>query len=820
MNGRNTWGSTNWFPHLACPLTLMVWNVCLCLGFSLWVSSTVFPLLNIFIATWYAKHWLARGEHEFRRDRAIPSAPSMYRVYLDNFDLIAKVDERTARLIKGEVSLDVLRLRQQYAHLGLPRHPKKAVQQQPAAEIQGAIVNGLSGRVTPKPQKVLKYFELVLRLVAEGSATLKQMQIACGGLVYCCMFRRPLLGMFNSVWTFMNSLVDEPPVVRKPLPPPVALEFLRFLGAMPLAQMNLRLGFSEEVTASDASEFGGGFCVSKSLTPMGVHAAHCTIRGDVPEIDDHCQVLTVGLFDGIGALRVAADVLLLPMAGHLSSEVSAEAARVLESRFPDSVSVGAVQEITESMVMSWACRYSNVGAVVVAGGPPCQGVSGLNADRKGALRDARSSLFPHVKRVHGLCQKHFTWAQVHYLMESVFSMDAEDRCVMSKSVGSSPWMIDSWGIALCRRPRLYWISWELQGGEGVVITPPETDSFYDYGTVELKVDLNPNDFLKAGSSLNSVDGLPTFTTSRPRNYPGNRPAGLWQCSEDEVALWQGDLHRYPPYQYRWKNLITENGECRLPNIGEKEVIMGFPLQYTATCLPKSKQHGSTYLDCRHTLIGNTWNVQVVAWLLANLFHPLGFTPIRYPQEVVSQVFPGRSQNLRGFLARPPIRVPRGPSQPDQGATLARKLASFVSIKGEDILLQSPSEGTLKFHRLRVGVPAKLWRWRVIAGWRWKFRSAHINELELRAVLTTLSWRLERRKQASVRFVHLVDSLVVLHCLSRGRSSARKLRRPLSQINSLLLAADVHPVWAYVSTKQNPADRPSRLKVKKNAKKKG
>ena len=96
--------------------------------------------------------------------------------------------------------------------------------------------------------------------MAEGSATLKQMQIACGG--HCCMFRRPLLGMLNSVWTFMNSLVDEPPVVRKPLPPPVALEFLRFLGAMPLAQMNLRLGFSEEVTASDASEFGGGFCVS------------------------------------------------------------------------------------------------------------------------------------------------------------------------------------------------------------------------------------------------------------------------------------------------------------------------------------------------------------------------------------------------------------------------------------------------------------------------------------------------------------------------------------------------------------------------------
>ena len=249
MNGRNTWGSTNWFPASCLPphlngMECVLVSRVLPMGFLNSVSIAQHIHRNVVRQALVGSGSLLGGEHEFRRDRAIPSAPSMYRVYLDNFDLIAKVDERTARLIKGEVSLDVLRLRQQYAHLGLPRHPKKAVQQQPAAEIQGAIVNGLSGRVTPKPQKVLKYFELVLRLVAEGSATLKQMQIACGGLVYCCMFRRPLLGMLNSVWTFMNSLVDEPPVVRKPLPPPVALEFLRFLGAMPLAQMNLiGLGF-------------------------------------------------------------------------------------------------------------------------------------------------------------------------------------------------------------------------------------------------------------------------------------------------------------------------------------------------------------------------------------------------------------------------------------------------------------------------------------------------------------------------------------------------------------------------------------------------
>ena len=37
--------------------------------------------------------------------------------------------------------------------------------------------------------------------------------------------------------------------------------------------MNLRTPVLGGVTASDASETGGGFCVSRGLTPMGVHAA-------------------------------------------------------------------------------------------------------------------------------------------------------------------------------------------------------------------------------------------------------------------------------------------------------------------------------------------------------------------------------------------------------------------------------------------------------------------------------------------------------------------------------------------------------------------
>ena len=755
-------------------------------------------------------------QQEIRRDRPLPSSSVLYRVYLDNFDVLERVDS-LAGAIKGEASIFTLSLRQQYEFLGLPRHPKKAVQRQDAAEIQGAWFNGVTGKVMPKPPKVMKYVGLGLQLLESNKASQKQLQIVCGGFVYCCMFRRALLGLLNAVWKFIVSFEGEPPFIAKSLPPIVRLELIRFMCSVPLAQMNLSLPFREDITASDASEEGGGFCISDGVTALGAHAASLPIRGDLPESEDCVMVLTVGLFDGIAALRVAADSLSLPMSGHISSEVSKEGNRVVEAHFPDSTFVGKVEDINEDTVRTWACQHTNVGVVVVGGGPPCQGVSGLNVDRKGALRDARSSLFPHVRRVYDHCRTCFPWAQVHYLMESVWSMDASDRAVMSESIGSCPYVIDSLGVSLCRRPRVYWLSWEVTSGGGVTVGVAVGEGWYAYTHVKLEVELDESVFLSPGATLASQEGLPTFTTARPREKAGPRPAGLWQCSGEEVERWKQDSHRYPPYQYRDKHLIKcSSGALRLPSIS----ILGFPLHYTVPCLPKGQQVGSRYWDCRHTLIGNTWNVTVVSWLLSQLFHPLGLTHVDSLLKVVSQTSPGRAATLRGFLQRLPIRrlLPSTSEANEAPLVLARKLASFVSIKGEDILLQAPSEGNVRFHRLRASVPAGLWKWKVVTGWAWRHSNAHINELELRAVLTTLSWRLQRKKQLHCRFLHLVDSLVVLHCLSRGRSSSRKLRRILSQINALLLCGDVHPVWAYVSTKQNPADRPSR-QVKHHAAKK-
>jgi hypothetical protein len=219
--------------------------------------------------------------------------------------------------------------------------------------------------------------------------------------------------------------------------------------------MDFRSQFCEQVTCSDASTLGGGICVSEGLTEYGVAATNCTIRGDVPEAHDLVQVLTVGLFDGIGALRVAADTLGLPIAGHVSVEVDPKGRRVVESWFPGTHFFEDIRDFETVEIKQLAVEF-------IGAGPPCQGVSGLNADKLGALRDARSSLFQEIPRIEEAFKKAMPWAQVHRLMESVASMSEESREIMSAGVRGQAFKFDAFGLALCHRPRLYWPTWELR----------------------------------------------------------------------------------------------------------------------------------------------------------------------------------------------------------------------------------------------------------------------------------------------------------------------------------------------------------------------
>ena len=242
--------------------------------------------------------------------------------------------------------------------------------------------------------------------------------------------------------------------------------------------------------------------------------------------------------------------------------------------------------------------------------------------------------------------------------------------------------------------------------------------------------------------------------------------------------------------------------------------MGMPAGYTQPCLAKSCRSEPHYSDTRLSLIGNAWCVPVVAWLIGCLTQALGLSEPLSPQQLLDRYKPGGAPSLQMLLQRPPISQVSSRVLVSTGVDLVKKISGLVSMKGEDLLLQASSDPLVKHQRLRASLPSKLWRWKTIAGWSWSSSPEHINVLELRAICTSIRWWVSQKNAHSCRMLHLTDSLVCLHSLSRGRSSSRKMRRTMAKLNSFLLVCNLHPVWAYVHTSDNPADKPSRRRVKK------
>lgn len=260
------------------------------------------------LATWSGKSCGSNApEREIRKDLAHAVGSDSWRIYLDNYDLLEKIPKELVGEVQGSQAPGVLALQQEYSLWDVPRNVKKAVSRQPLAEVQGAVVDGELGVAYPKDAKLLKYFVMGLDLCERRVCTLKQLHVLPGGLVYFSMFRRPLLGCLNSLWQMIEAMQAHPHRVFK-LWDSCRLEILRFLGLVPLARLDFRLPMHEQITCSDASNTGGGICASSRLTSYGLAVSQGKLRGEIPVQRGEMRVLSVSLFDGIGALRVALDL--------------------------------------------------------------------------------------------------------------------------------------------------------------------------------------------------------------------------------------------------------------------------------------------------------------------------------------------------------------------------------------------------------------------------------------------------------------------------------------------------------------------------------
>jgi len=103
------------------------------------------------------------------------------------------------------------------------------------------------------------------------------------------------------------------------------------------------------------------------------------------------------------------------------------------------------------------------------------------------------------------------------------------------------------------------------------------------------------------------------------------------------------------------------------------------------------------------------------------------------------------------------------------------------------------------------------RWTRVLSSAWRWGGEHINALELRAVLLSLHWLLSYPSALGRRAYLLVDSMVALFSLWKGRSSSPSLLLVLRKISALLLAGGVTLLVGWVPSEVNPADDASRLR---------
>lgn len=202
------------------------------------------------------------------------------------------------------------------------------------------------------------------------------------------------------------------------------------------------------------------------------------------------------------------------------------------------------------------------------------------------------------------------------------------------------------------------------------------------------------------------------------------------------------------------------------------------------------------------MIGNSFHVHVITFLMDELLRCI--VPTHQPRQLGSMLDPG-SPAPKGWCSKPNF-VP-GCKPDDASRQLIQEFMRRGERAGADVRLDVGIPFRMKAWP-RAGVRSHLFHWRIIHAYSWK-QSAHINVLELQAVVNSLQWRLRRGSQAQKRVLRLIDNQVCASVIVKGRSSSKRLHKGLCKLNALCLAAGIYLSVGCLHSEDNPSDVPSR-----------
>ena len=293
--------------------------------------------------------------------------------------------------------------------------------------------------------------------------------------------------------------------------------------------------------------------------------------------------------------------------------------------------------------------------------------------------------------------------------------------------------------------------------------------------------------------------FPSFAQARPRDAPESDADWKGSCDEPTLNRWYSDWYRFPAFHYKSENLPTNGNTFRYPSCLERERLLGFNDHHTRACATTrvAKEKLDETEVQRLCLLADSLDTHVAAFLISHLLAHNGFLESPSPISLL------RGESLWSLSCS-------GGPRPASAQTfeIIREISRCQIHRGREIrnLTVRGPPGLMP----RTAIPAAWWSWRVVVAYSFRTTNEHINAKELCALLSSVQWRLRSKSNVASRGLHVLDSAVVIGCVSRGRSPAASLRPILEKSNALMLAGSLVCLLGYVRTEDNPADKPSRL----------
>ncbi|CAK0824111.1 unnamed protein product, partial [Prorocentrum cordatum] len=514
---------------------------------------------------------------EVVRARRLPaeaqaSGVAMWVIYIDNLATAEIVSREEAVKLKGSIPELLSQASACYERAKSPRSPGKDVHRARQVSTLGDLADGEARVRRPPPGYVAELTILTLWFLAKRRPSRRLAQILLGRWVRVQCYRRPLAAAFVNAWKWLASGRSGGLITLG-----VAEDLLIAAALAPLSVADMRLTVDHLVTASDASEAAGAIVHSQGLSDMGRALG---ARGPRP-LNPACEeaVALISVFSGIDSARRAFEIPGLVPAALLSFEVDAEAVRVARRAFPSTVHLGSVAAADPARLARLLRGQGRIAKVIVIGGFPCQGHAVMDVARKGSA-DPRSQLVGHMWRLIEGLKRELLEATVDFLGGNAASMAEDEVLALNKMFGRVPVSLDAADLG--------WMAAEMKAAADGA--RPRACR------VRLVTELPPvSEWLPRGASWpRAAEGgrLPTFVRWAPRSSPRPRPAGLRECTPKEVARW------------------TAAGYA---------VLMGFGRGHAVPCVSSSaaKSHPERYEALRRSLVGNSFQCVVAAWLLSH-----------------------------------------------------------------------------------------------------------------------------------------------------------------------------------------------------------